>query len=325
MRVISGVQPTGTPHLGNYFGAFANWLDLQSKGNECFFFIANQHAITVPQERDFLSKATLELGAMYLAVGINPEKSIIFAQSDVPAHMQLTWVLSCLAPMGLMERMIQFKEKSAKSPASATLGLFSYPILQAADIILYKAELVPVGVDQAQHLELTRELVQKFNNRYSTLFPEPGTLHTKTQKVVGLDGKSKMSKSYNNYIGLSETAEEIWAKLGPAVTDPARIKKSDPGNPEICNIYALHKLFSSKEDLAWAADGCKNAKIGCIECKKKLAQNIELLIGPIREKYHKLIAKPDFVRDVLRDGAQRANATANETIAEVYDLVGFRY
>lgn len=316
------MQPTGIAHLGNYFGAFANWVKLQQEGHECFYFIANQHAITVPQDGAQLSKATVELAATYLAVGLDPEKSTIFVQSDVPAHSQLAWVLTCLAPMGQMERMVQFKEKAEKQHSSS-LGLFSYPVLQAADILLYKANMVPVGIDQAQHLELSRDLAQKFNNQYKPIFPEPKTLHTKTTKVVGLDGKSKMSKSFNNYIGLVEGSETIWKKLAPAVTDPARVTKSDPGNPEICNIYALHKLISSEEDVLWANDGCKKATIGCIECKKKLYEHIEKLVGPIRESYNSLIEKPKDIKEILVLGAKKASAVAQETLNEVYELIGF--
>ena len=323
MRVLSGMQPTGIAHLGNYFGAFVNWVKLQDEGHNCFYFIANQHAITVPQDGTQLSKMTLELAATYLAVGLDPNKSTIFVQSDVPEHSQFAWILNCLAPMGQMERMVQFKEKSAKQAGSASLGLFSYPVLQAADVLLYKADLVPVGVDQAQHLELTRDLAQKFNNRYKPIFKEPKTLHTKTTKVVGLDGKSKMSKSYNNYIGLIEDSKTIWEKIAPAVTDPARIKKSDPGNPDICNIYSLHKLLSSDAECTWSADGCRQATIGCIQCKKKLYQNVETLLAPIRESYQTWMAKPDDIKQVLKLGAQKARAVAQETLNEVYELVGF--
>jgi len=323
MRVISGMQPTGIPHLGNYFGALENWVKLQNEGHDCFYFIANQHAITVPQNAQQLRQATRELAAIYFAVGLNPNKSTIFVQSDVPAHSQFAWVLACLAPMGLMDRMIQFKEKTEKQTDIASLGLFSYPIIQAADILLYKADLVPVGIDQAQHLELTRELAKKFNNRYKSIFTEPKTLYTKITKVVGLDGKSKMSKSYNNYIGLIEDSKTIWEKLAPAVTDPARIRKSDPGNPDICNIYSLHKLLSSKDDCSWANSECRNATIGCIECKKKLYENVEKLVAPIREKYHQWMAKPDDIKQILTDGAKKAHAVAQKTLDEVYELIGF--
>jgi len=325
MRVFSGIQPTGMPHLGNYFGAFQNWIKLQNEGHDCIFSIVNQHAITLPRDKEKLVKDTIEMGAVFLAVGLDPNKSILFVQSDVPAHAELTWILSCLTPMGQMERMIQFKEKSEKDPNAVNLGLFNYPILMAADIMLYKTDLVPVGIDQAQHLELTRILVQKFNNKYGEFFVEPKTLHTETTKVVGLDGKSKMSKSYDNFIGLTETSESIWKKLSVAVTDPARVKKSDPGNPDICNIYSLHKLFSEKSDVDWVKEGCSGAKIGCMECKKKLFENIEKFLSPIREKYFELMKKPDNVKEIFHEGGKKANAIANQTLSEVYDLIGFKY
>ncbi len=325
MRVVSGIQPTGIPHLGNYFGAFINWIKLQNEGNECFYFIANQHAITLPQDGEKLRQHTLELSAILLSVGLDPEKSTIFVQSDVPAHTELFWILSCLSPVGEMERMIQFKEKAKKDPASASLGLLAYPTLQGADVLIYKADLVPVGVDQAQHLELTRTLARKFNNAYKSIFIEPKTLHTKITKVVGLDGSAKMSKSLNNYIGLTESEESIWKKLSVAMTDPARKRKSDPGNPDICNIYSLHKLFSSREDLDWVEGGCRNAKIGCIECKKRLFENMNKVLKPIREKYFEWMSKPDELEKVLANGAKKANLVAQKTMEQVNELVGFKY
>ena len=325
MRVLSGIQPTGIPHLGNYFGALKQWVELQDKGHDCFYSIVNQHAITIPQDPSLLSKRTLSLGAILMAVGLDPEKSAIFVQSDVPAHAQLAWILNCLSPMGVMERMIQFKEKSEKNPSAVNVGLFAYPIIMAADILLYKTNLVPVGIDQAQHLELTRELANKFNNRFKPIFPEPKTLHTKTTKVVGLDGSAKMSKSANNYISLIESRDNLWKKLGPAVTDPARVKKSDPGNPDICNIYALDKLFADEKDLKWAYEGCRSAGIGCIEHKKKLFEKIDAFLTPIRDKYAELMANPETVREALNAGAQKANTVAQETLDQVYDLIGFKY
>ncbi|MFC1894567.1 tryptophan--tRNA ligase [Candidatus Dependentiae bacterium] len=323
MRVVSGIQPTGTIHLGNYFGAIKNWINLQNNENECFYFIANQHAITVPQDGIQLKKRTLELAAVLLSVGL--EKSTIFVQSDVPSHCQLAWILSCLSPLGEMERMIQFKDKIQKDSKKANLGLLSYPTLQAADILLYKADMVPVGVDQAQHLELTRTLARKFNNTYKPIFKEPKTLHTKTTKVVGLDGSAKMSKSLDNYIGLVEDEQTIWKKLSVAMTDSNRKRKIDPGNPNICNIYSLHKLFSSKKDLDWIKDGCKNAKIGCVECKKRLFKNIINELKPIRERYLEWLNKPEELENILKNGAQKANIIAKETLDEIYDLVGFKY
>jgi tryptophanyl-tRNA synthetase len=325
MRVCSGIQPTGVFHLGNYFGALVNWVQMQQEGHECFFFIANQHAITLPQDSTELKKQTLNAAATILASGIDPEKSTLFVQSDVPEHTQLAWILNCLAPMGQMERMIQFKEKSEKNPTSTNVGLFSYPILQAADILLYKADTVPVGIDQAQHLELSRILAKKFNTTYKEIFPEPKTLHTKTTKIMGLDGKNKMSKSLNNHIGLTEDPKDVWAKVKTAATDPARVKKTDPGNPEICNVYSLHKLFSTENDKKWVVDGCTSANIGCIECKKKLFENMETFLKPIREKYNSLIQDQNKLKEILDSGAEKARTVAKETLAEVYDAVGFKY
>jgi tryptophanyl-tRNA synthetase len=325
MRVISGIQPTGIPHLGNYFGALKKWVELQNEGNECFYFIANQHALTVNKDGEELKQNTIKLAASLLAIGLDPERSTIFIQSDLPIHSQFAWILSCIAPMGQMERMIQFKEKADKSQESATLGLFSYPVLQAADILLYKPELVPVGIDQAQHLELTRTLVKKFNSRYKEIFPEPKTLHTQTTKVVGLDGKSKMSKSYNNYISIIDDEKTLWKKLAPAVTDPARVKITDPGTPEICNIFSLHKLISPKKDIQWSREGCSKAKIGCIECKKKLFKNINILLEPIRDSYNSWMSKPEQVREILHQGGKKALSVAQETYKEVCELVGFNY
>lgn len=326
MRIISGIQPTGTIHLGNYFGALKKWVELQEDPkNECFYFIANQHAITIPQDSTQLKEITLDVAAIMLAVGFNPDKCAIFVQSDVPAHAQLAWVLNCLSPIGEMERMIQFKEKSKKMKALTSLGLLAYPTLQAADILLYKADLVPVGIDQTQHLELTRTLAKKFNNTYGNLFPEPKTLHTKTTKIVGLDGTSKMSKSAGNHISIVEDEETLWKKLSTAVTDPARIKKTDPGNPEICNIYSLHKIFSPEQDLQWTHTGCTKAEIGCVSCKKKLFEQINNTVAPFREQYNTWKQKPEKIKAILKDGAQKANNVAQETLEQVYDLIGFRY
>lgn len=325
MRVLSGIQPTGIVHLGNYFGMIANCIELQNSGNECYFFLANQHAITMPHNPKKLIDDIYSLVATFIAAGLDPSKSVLFLQSDVPAHSQFAWILNCLAPMGQMERMIQFKEKSEQNPDAVNLGLLTYPVLQAADILLYKPQLVPVGVDQAQHLELTRFLAEKFNRTYKEIFPIPQTLHTKTTKVVGLDGGAKMSKSKNNYIGLVEDQADIWKKLSTAATDPARIKRTDPGNPFVCNIYSLHKLFSSKEDLDWVEDGCKTAKIGCIDCKKRLFGNMIDFLMPIKEKYDSLIKDKALIRSILDDGAKKASAVANETLQEVYELVGFKY
>lgn len=325
MRVLSGIQPTGTVHLGNYFGALRNWIRLQDEGNECFYSIVNQHAITIPQDPSTLKENTLSLAATLYATGLDPDKSTIFIQSDVPEHAQLSWVLQTLAPMGQMERMIQFKEKSQQNPQGLNLGLFSYPVLQAADILLYKPTLIPVGIDQAQHLELTRMLAQKFNAQFSEIFPIPQTLHTQTTKVVGLDGSGKMSKSKNNYIGLIEEEEVIWKKLSRGATDPARIRKTDPGNPLICNIFSLHKLFSPTQDIETVMSGCTSAQIGCIDCKKILFEHMMHELRPIREKYLSWMSHPEKIREKLAIGAEKARSVAQKTLHEVYEAIGFSY
>lgn len=323
MRVLSGIQATGIVHLGNYFGALKNWVELQNSGHDCYYFIANEHAITLPQEPQKLKENTLSLAATLLAIGIDPNKSTLFIQSQVPGHAQLAWILNCLSPMGHIERMIQFKEKSEDNPEQVNVGLFTYPILQAADILLYKPDVVPVGIDQAQHLELTRFLAHKFNSTYKPLFPEPQTLHTQTLKVVGLDGSAKMSKSKNNYIGLVEDEKTIWKKLATAATDPARVKRTDPGNPFICNIYSLHTFFSSQSDLDWVVEGCRTAKIGCIDCKGRLFQNMNNFLKPIRESYNDWMSKPKELKAILDEGARKASKVADQTISEVYEAIGF--
>ena len=323
--VFSGIQPTGNVHLGNYFGSLVNWVKMQNEANECFFMIANQHAITLPQNSKELASNTLKLAAILLAIGLDPQKVSLFVQTDIPEHAQFAWILNCIAPMGQIERMTQFKEKSEKDFEASTVGLFTYPILQAADILLYKATIVPVGIDQAQHLELTRTLAERFNRQFKDIFPLPQTLHTETTKVVGLDGTAKMSKSKNNYIGLVEDEAVIWDKLSKATTDSARVTRKDPGNPGICNIYTLHKLLSSSETQMWSNKGCRSATIGCIECKRALCNNIIDIVRPIRERYYDWISKPDVITDILYSGAKKARGKAQETLAEVYEAVGFKY
>ncbi len=326
MRILSGIQPSGQLHLGNYFGAIYNWVRLQDKGEECFFFIADLHAQTVPYDAATRPGIILELAATLIAAGIDPKKSTLFVQSQVPAHTQLSWILSCLAPFGELERMVQFKEKSDANPQAVNVGLFTYPILQAADVLLYRPDMVPVGIDQAQHLELTRTLAHKFNNRFcpadEPLFKEPQTLHSTTIKVLGLDGQRKMSKSFNNYIGLVESEEAIWEKLRHAATDPARVRRTDPGNPDICNVFAWHKLFSPVGVQEERAEGCRTARIGCIDCKKTLFTHMNAILAPIRERYHELIRQPDDILQVLEEGAIRARKESAATMEKVYQLVG---
>ena len=322
---LSGIQPSGKVHLGNYFGAIYNWVRLQNKGEECFFFIADLHAQTVPYDAATRAAITLELAATLMAAGIDAEKSTLFLQSQVPAHTQLSWILSCLAPFGELERMVQFKEKSEANPAAVNVGLFTYPILQAADILLYRPDMVPVGIDQAQHLELTRTLANKFNNRFcaqTPLFKEPQTLHSTTIKILGLDGQRKMSKSFNNYIALTDSPEVLWEKLRQAATDPARVRRTDFGNPDVCNVFTWHTLFSSPEVQTEKSAQCRSAQIGCVDCKKSLFSTMDAFLAPIRERYQVLMQRPDVVRDVLQEGARKACMVANETMHKVHELVG---
>lgn len=322
MRVVSGIQPSGKVHLGNYFGALRNWVSLQEKGNECFFFIANLHSLTVYQTPEILRQNTRDLVATLLAIGIDPQKSALFLQSDIQEHAELCWVLSCLAPHGELERMIQFKEKSEHNPHAVNAGLFLYPVLQAADILLYNPDVVPVGRDQEQHLELTRTLARKFNATYGEFFKEPATLQTKTMKIIGLDGVRKMSKSFDNYIAITETRADLEKKLRAAATDPARVRRSDPGNPGVCNVFSMHELFSLPETQEWAASGCRSAAIGCSDCKKSLLDSLDAFIAPIREKYEYYAAQPALIDEVLQSGAQKAREVARATCLRVREKLG---
>jgi tryptophanyl-tRNA synthetase len=320
-RLFSGIQPTGDLHLGNYFGAIANWVRLQEDW-DAIYCVVDYHAMTVEYEPETMRRRVLEVTKSLLACGLDPQKCTIFVQSDVPEHTELMWILSTFAPMGRLQNMTQFKEKSEKNVDNINLGLFAYPVLQAADILVYKAEAVPVGEDQLQHLELSRELARKFNARLGETFPEPKQLMTTAPRILGLDGKSKMSKSLNNYIGLTESAEQMWEKLRPAFTDPARLRKSDPGNPDICNIFALHRQVSPMSLQSEIDGACRKAEIGCIECKKRLAENLNVLLDPIRQRYDELGNSPDNVTDVLNASAKRCRALARETMDDVRRKAG---
>jgi tryptophanyl-tRNA synthetase len=257
-----------------------------------------------------------------LACGIDPEKSTLFVQSKVPEHTELAWVLNTVTPIGDLERMTQFKEKSKQHRQNVNSGLFTYPVLQTADIILYKAEMVPVGEDQVQHIELAREIVRKFHNRYGETFPEPQALTHEAKRILGLDGKNKMSKSMNNYISLMDPPEEVWNKVRPAYTDPARLRKNDPGNPDICNIYTLDKFFTPEEDLERIDKECRQGTIGCIEHKKMFAENVSAHLAPIQERARELQADPRKVHGILEDAAGKCRLIAKETMEEVKTKMG---
>ena len=320
-RVFSGIQPSGELHIGNYLGAVQNWVRLQHQ-QDCLFSIVDLHAITQPYEPGDLAQLTLDMAVSLYAVGLDPEKCIVFVQSHVVEHTELNWLLTTVTPLGELERQTQFKDK-AQRQESVPAGLLAYPILQAADVLLYKASLVPVGEDQVQHLELMREIARRWNARYGQgYFPEPQPLLTKTKRVLGLDGKAKMSKSLGNTIGLFEAPEAIWEKLRPAATDPARKTRKDPGTPEICNIYTLHQGFSPPATVDEVAQQCRTAGWGCLDCKRVLADNMIATLKPMRELAAQLKREPAGVLERLRNGAGRAQALARRTIAEVRDRMG---
>ncbi len=321
-RVFSGIQPSGELHLGNYLGAVRNWVALQDRF-ECFYGIVDLHAITQPYEPEALAARTRDMALSLLAAGLEPDRCTIFVQSHVPEHAQLMWLLTSVTPLGELERMTQYKDKSQRVE-SVPAGLLNYPILQAADILLYRADRVPVGDDQLQHLELAREIARRWNARFGVdFFPEPQPMLTPAERIAGLDGQSKMSKSLGNTIGLLEEPEAIWEKLRPAMTDPARKTRNDPGNPDICNIYRLHQFFSSEVEVAHVAAQCRSAGWGCLDCKRLLADNIIRALAPVRERARELAAQPGFVEHVLAEGAARCRRLAAETLREAQRIMGF--
>jgi tryptophanyl-tRNA synthetase len=323
-RIFSGIQPSGELHIGNYLGAVKNWVALQDEV-ESIFCIVDYHAITVPYEPAQLRVRRREMALGLLAAGIDPEKASLFVQSDVPEHTELAWIFNTITPLGELERQVQFKDK-AQRQESVNAGLLNYPVLQTADILLYRADMVPVGEDQVQHLELSRVVARRWNAQFSPgtdYFPEPKALLTPLRRIMGLDGQAKMSKSTGNTISLLESPEEIWAKLRPAVTDPKRIKRTDPGTPEVCNIYHLHKAFSPPDTVQHVAMQCTTAGWGCIDCKKVLAESMEGELVPIRRRAEQLRAEPRLVDDALARGAASCRVLAADTMREVRQRMGF--
>jgi len=321
-RVFSGIQPSGELHIGNYLGAVRNWVELQDR-YECLFCIVDLHAITQPFEPTELAQRTKEMALGLLAAGLDPERCTIFVQSHVPEHLELAWIFNTVTPLGELERMTQFKDK-AQRQESVAAGLLNYPVLQAADILLYRAALVPVGEDQLQHLELTREIARRWNARFGgDFFPEAEALLTPARRILGLDGEAKMSKSLGNTIGMLESPEAIWEKLKPAKTDPARKTRRDPGTPEKCNLYALHQYFSPPATVEDVAHKCRTAGWGCLDCKRVLATNVAAAFAPMRERAAALQAEPGRVDAVLAQGAAQARALARTTLAEVRRRMGF--
>ncbi len=319
--VFSGIQPSGELHLGNYLGAVRNYVALQGQ-YRCFYCVVDYHAITQPYDPAAMAARTRAMAIELLACGVDPDRATLFVQSAVPEHTELAWVLSAVTPFGELGRMTQFKDKSEHQPDNVNAGLFTYPVLQTADILLYGATRVPVGEDQRQHLELAREIVRRFNARFGDTFAEPQPLFSTTPKILGLDGQAKMSKSLGNTIALAETDEAIWEKLRTAATDPARVKRSDPGTPEKCNIYTLHKFFSDEKRQQEVHVGCTTAGIGCIDCKKMLFEGIKADLGRIRARADALRADPARVDAILARGAVEARKVAVETMTRVRGRLG---
>jgi tryptophanyl-tRNA synthetase len=320
-RVFSGARPTGRQHLGNYLGAIQNYVALQ-QDYDCIYCIVDVHALTTVETTQDLKQNTFEMTVDWLAAGIRPDESILFVQSHVPEVMELHTYLSMVTQIGKLTDLPTFKEKVAQQPENVNYGLLGYPVLMTADIVLYKADTVPVGIDQAPHLEFAREIVRSFNYRYNTkVLIEPQVKHTEILKVLGIDGKAKMGKSLNNHIELASTPEQTTTRVREMVTDPARMKRTDPGNPDVCNVYSMHKIFSSAEEVEMVNIECRRAGIGCVDCKKLLAKNLNEHLEPFRAKRAELAARPDDVQDVLKDGGNRARLIAQKTMEEVREAI----
>jgi tryptophanyl-tRNA synthetase len=321
--IVSGARPTGRLHLGHLHGALKNWIRLQ-ENYRCYFFVADWHALTTdyaaPQG---IGQSTFEMVMDWLSVGLDPARSVLFRQSRVKEHAELHLIYSMITPVPWLERNPTYKEqiKELTGKDLSTYGFLGYPVLQAADITIYKANKVPVGVDQAPHVELTREIVRRFNQLYRSIFPEPEVLLTETQKLPGLDGR-KMSKSYGNAVFLSDPAEEIDRKLSRMMTDPARVKRTDPGEPEKCPAFQLHKIYCTPEEIEFVSTGCRTAGIGCLECKKVMIKHVIEDLAPFREKRAQLEKTPEMVEEVLQAGHETAQKKASETLSEVRETLG---
>lgn len=317
------MRPTGKLHLGNYVGALANWVRMQDE-YQCFFEVADWHALTTDYaDTSAVKENSLEVALDWLAAGLDPEKSVIFIQSHAPAHAELHLLFSMITPLGWLERVPTYKEQreNIKDKDLGTYGFLGYPVLQSADILIYKADVVPVGEDQVAHVELTREIARRFNGFYGDVFPEPKSLLTPAPKLPGTDGR-KMSKSYGNTILLTDPEPIVRQKLKTMVTDPARVRRSDPGNPDVCPVGDLHKIFSSKETLANVYSGCRSASIGCIECKSWAADALVQLLVPIQERRKKFEENPRLAWDILEAGTERARKAAGETMHDVREAMG---
>lgn len=324
-RVLSGIQPSGPLHLGNLIGALSNWIRLQDK-YECYFFVADLHALTTGYGNPYqIKEYTVDLIMNLIAAGLNPEKSTIFIQSQIPEHSELHVFLSMITPLGWLERVPTYKEKKEqiKDKDLDTYGFLGYPVLQTADIIIYRAKYVPVGVDQIPHLELSREIARRFNYLYENeFFPEPEALLTDFPKVPGTDGR-KMSKSYGNAIYLSDNQTIVTEKISTMVTDPARKRRTDKGDPAKCPVFDLHKIFSTEDEKKEITIGCTTASIGCIDCKKILIKHVIETLRPIWEKRQELINNPSLLIDIAHEGSKKAKKVAGETLKEMKEVIGW--
>jgi tryptophanyl-tRNA synthetase len=323
-RAFSGIQPTGKVHLGNLLGAIQNWV-AQQDVYDSTFCIVDYHAMTVDYDPAGLKDRIFDLAVALLACGIDPARCTLFVQSDVPEHTELAWILNTVAPVSRLELQTQYKDKASQHAENINAGILTYPVLQAADILIHRADVVPVGDDQAQHLELTREIARRFNNRFGPTFAEPQTVLTKSARIIGLDGEHKMSKSRDNTLDLLAKPEELWDRLRGAKTDPQRLRRADPGRPEFCNVFTLHTYLSTPDVVASVDRDCRTAAIGCVDCKKMLHESLVRLLDPIRERAEALYREPEKVRAILRDGGARARAEAQKTMAMVRERTGLTY
>jgi tryptophanyl-tRNA synthetase len=320
--IVSGMRPTGKLHFGHLHGALLNWRRLMDEYN-CYYFIADWHALTSEYNHtDIIRESTYEIVMDWISIGLDPEKSTFFVQSDIKEHAELHLLFSMITPLPWLERNPTYKDQLREITQRdlSTYGFLGYPVLQAADILMYKANGVPVGEDQAPHVELTREIARRFNHFFGEIFPEPDTLLTPTAKILGID-RRKMSKSYGNAIFLTDTDEELDLKVSRMITDPQRAKRSDPGNPSVCNVFSFHEIYSPPETVADIDTKCRNAGIGCVECKTLMAGALKRYLEPIREKRRQLEARPDDVKQVISEGNRKARAVAIETMAEVREAV----
>jgi tryptophanyl-tRNA synthetase len=319
-RVLSGMRPSGRLHLGNYLGALENWVRLQDT-MDCFYFVADWHVLTDTLDVSEVPQNTIAMAADWLGAGLDPERSTLFVQSLVPEHAELHLLLSMVTPVGWLERVPTYKERIEQLHLeSPSYGLLGYPVLQAADIVMYRADWVPVGIDQVPHIELTREIARRFNHTFRPVFVEPEAKLTEIPKVPGTDGR-KMSKSYGNTIDLADRPETIVKKVRPMMTDPARKRRTDPGNPDICPVYDLHRIFTPDGDREWAATGCRTAGIGCLDCKDVLLKHMLAALEPIRERREQFAARPQDIVEVLHAGSARARAVARATVDDVRSAV----